>query len=131
MRAGIHCMSVFSSGAIPNADSGRVLSVGSHDGTTTVFECSESLSRIQSGEKQAVQAMFEREQKREKTLEARRKELRAAAARKSALEEEEAAADGKKASGPQPGGPEALKAVEKEFYETVAQEEEKEEKRSA
>ncbi|KAI9223721.1 WD40-repeat-containing domain protein [Blastocladiella britannica] len=55
---------------------GRMIAVASRDGATTLLEVSDALAHIQSGEKAAVSQMFERELKREKTLEAAAREKR-------------------------------------------------------
>jgi len=57
-------------------DAGRVIACGSHSGTTTILELSSGLCTLQKNEKNLVGAMFEREAKREKILEARHRELR-------------------------------------------------------
>ncbi|XP_065676617.1 dynein intermediate chain 3, ciliary-like [Hydra vulgaris] len=57
-------------------DQGRFVTVGSHEGTTTLLELSESLYTLLRHEKNAMGAMFERETKREKILETRHKEMR-------------------------------------------------------
>jgi dynein axonemal intermediate chain 2 len=62
---------------------GRLVAVGSADGTTSILEISDSLALPQPNEKQSLQVMFERETKREKNLEIRynqrRKDARKAA----------------------------------------------------
>jgi dynein intermediate chain 2 len=55
---------------------GRVVAVAARDGSTTLLELSESLTRIQGGEKATFSQMLERETKREKTLEAAAREKR-------------------------------------------------------
>jgi dynein intermediate chain 2 len=57
-------------------DSGRYVAVGSQQGTVTVLELSERLSQLQPNEKQSTSAIFDRQLHREKTLEARNRELR-------------------------------------------------------
>ncbi|EDV28257.1 uncharacterized protein TRIADDRAFT_20628 [Trichoplax adhaerens] len=57
-------------------DHGRLVACGSHSGTTTLLELSEGLCTLQRNEKASVGAMFERETKREKILEARYREMR-------------------------------------------------------
>ncbi|KAI9187997.1 hypothetical protein H9P43_002388 [Blastocladiella emersonii ATCC 22665] len=63
---------------------GRVVAVSARDGSTTLLELSDSLARIQPGEKAAFSQMLEREAKREKALEAaaREKRLKAQAAKR-------------------------------------------------
>merc|ERR1711983_593001 len=52
------------------------MAVGCNNGNTSLLELSDSLSVSNKNEKSAVTAMFERETRREKILEARNKELR-------------------------------------------------------
>eukprot|EP00118_Oscarella_pearsei_P004729 m.20661 g.20661 ORF g.20661 m.20661 type:complete len:748 (+) comp28058_c0_seq1:430-2673(+) len=58
-------------------DNGRMVAVGAHDGTVTLLELSDNLCNLQPNEKASVSAMFERELRREKTLESRYREMRA------------------------------------------------------
>lgn len=57
-------------------DQGRLIACGSHQGTTTLIELSSSLHTLLRHEKSTMNAMFERETKREKILEARHREMR-------------------------------------------------------
>ncbi|XP_041073166.1 dynein intermediate chain 2, axonemal [Carcharodon carcharias] len=57
-------------------DNGRLLACGSFLGTTTLLEFSSGLCTYQKNEKSLANAMFERETKREKILEARQREMR-------------------------------------------------------
>ncbi|NXN14476.1 DNAI2 protein, partial [Indicator maculatus] len=57
-------------------DSGRVIACGSKLGTVTLLEISSGLCTLQRNEKNLATAMFERETKREKILEARHREMR-------------------------------------------------------
>uniref|UniRef100_A0A3P9PQB1 Dynein axonemal intermediate chain 2 n=1 Tax=Poecilia reticulata TaxID=8081 RepID=A0A3P9PQB1_POERE len=57
-------------------DNGQVLACGSHSGDTTLLHISSGLSTLQKNEKSLMAAMFERETKREKILEARQREIR-------------------------------------------------------
>mmetsp|Transcript_22165 Transcript_22165/g.68973 ORF Transcript_22165/g.68973 Transcript_22165/m.68973 type:complete len:575 (-) Transcript_22165:73-1797(-) len=57
-------------------DQGRLMSTGGADGNCTLLELCEGLAVMQPNEKQSINAMFERETKREKNLEARAKELK-------------------------------------------------------
>lgn len=52
-------------------EQGKLVAVGSLDGTTTVLKINESLSEPQPNEKLSMATMFERETKREKNLELR------------------------------------------------------------
>ena len=56
--------------------SGRFVAVGDGEGTTTLLQLSPGLSEMQNQERQTIGAMFEREQKREKMLETRARELK-------------------------------------------------------
>ncbi|RZC38774.1 dynein intermediate chain 3, ciliary [Asbolus verrucosus] len=55
---------------------GRLVAVGNQKGTTYLVEFSENLSMINKNDKMLLTAMFERESKREKILEARNREIR-------------------------------------------------------
>ncbi|CAG9768193.1 unnamed protein product [Ceutorhynchus assimilis] len=57
-------------------DMGRLVAVGNQKGTTYLVEFSENLSVSNKNDKMLLTAMFERESKREKILEARSRELR-------------------------------------------------------
>ncbi|XP_037548701.1 dynein intermediate chain 2, axonemal [Nematolebias whitei] len=57
-------------------DNGRLLACGSLSGEATLLEICSGLSTLQKNEKSLVAAMFERETKREKILEARQREIR-------------------------------------------------------
>uniref|UniRef100_A0A3B3XC03 Dynein, axonemal, intermediate chain 2b n=1 Tax=Poecilia mexicana TaxID=48701 RepID=A0A3B3XC03_9TELE len=57
-------------------DNGQVLACGSHSGEATLLHISSGLSTLQKNEKSLMAAMFERETKREKILEARQREIR-------------------------------------------------------
>jgi len=57
-------------------EQGKLVAAGSHDGTTTLLELSEGLYTMARNEKNLVTAMFERETRREKILDARQKEIR-------------------------------------------------------
>ncbi|CAG9464343.1 unnamed protein product [Pedinophyceae sp. YPF-701] len=95
---------------------GKVLGVGTEDGSIHVLELSDSLVHMQQGEKASIGQTFERETRREKNLEARAKELKVRA-RKAAQKEEE----GELGKIPE----EELLRIEKEFFETVKEQEAK------
>uniref|UniRef100_A0A3P8TLU7 Dynein, axonemal, intermediate chain 2b n=1 Tax=Amphiprion percula TaxID=161767 RepID=A0A3P8TLU7_AMPPE len=57
-------------------DNGRLVACGSQQGETTLLEICSELSTLQKNEKSLLAAMFERETKREKILEARQREIR-------------------------------------------------------
>ncbi|XP_020904970.1 dynein intermediate chain 3, ciliary [Exaiptasia diaphana] len=69
-------------------DHGRLVACGSHSGTVTLLELSDGLSNIQRNEKSSVNAMFERETKREKILETRHREMRLKERSKSSQDKE-------------------------------------------
>lgn len=98
-------------------DSGKLLAIGAVDGSVTLLEMCDGLSTMQPNEKVAVNAMFERETKREKNLEAKAKELRLKAKR------EGGGGDANKGATQLDDSPEAAKAIEKEFYDQVKKEE--------
>lgn len=98
---------------------GRLVAVGSVDGSTTLLQVCNSLSTPQNNEKQSITQMFERENRREKNLEIRamqiRRERKASEASDKAVESENsnrpAVADEEE---------EALLAkVEKDFYASI------------
>ncbi|XP_078101453.1 dynein axonemal intermediate chain 2-like, partial [Sander vitreus] len=57
-------------------DNGRLVACGSQQGGATLLEISSGLSTLQKNDKSLLAAMFERETKREKVLEARQREIR-------------------------------------------------------
>ncbi|TDG95893.1 hypothetical protein EPR50_G00244200 [Perca flavescens] len=57
-------------------DNGRFVACGSQQGGATLLEISSGLSTLQKNDKSLLAAMFERETKREKVLEARQREIR-------------------------------------------------------
>lgn len=57
-------------------DMGRLVAVGNQKGTTYLVEFSENLQMSNKNDKMLLTAMFERESKREKILEARNREIR-------------------------------------------------------
>lgn len=71
-------------------DQGSLVACGSHAGTVTLLELSDGLCNIQRNEKSSVNAMFERETKREKILETRHREMKLKERSKSQQEKEEA-----------------------------------------
>ncbi|TPX42236.1 hypothetical protein SeMB42_g02765 [Synchytrium endobioticum] len=91
---------------------GKMLAVTARDGSTTILELSDGLSKIQNNEKSVFSAMLEREAKREKTLEsaAREKRLKAQAQQKRP-------GSGGARSGP--GMEELVKNAEEEFWKII------------
>jgi len=63
-------------GAANQDHGGRLVAIGDVQGTVSLLEVCDSLTVPQSQEKQAISNMFDREQKQEKNLEAREKDLR-------------------------------------------------------
>jgi dynein intermediate chain 2 len=63
-------------------DHGKLLAAGARDGSTTLIELSDNLSKIQNNEKIIFGQMVERESKREKTLESIARERRIKAQQK-------------------------------------------------
>jgi len=57
-------------------EQGRLVAGGSYNGTVTLLELSDGLCTLQRNEKASMTAMFERETRREKILEARHREMR-------------------------------------------------------
>ncbi|XP_047239768.1 dynein axonemal intermediate chain 2 isoform X5 [Girardinichthys multiradiatus] len=57
-------------------DNGQLVACGSQNGEATLLEICSGLSTLQKNEKSLAAAMFERETKREKILEARQREIR-------------------------------------------------------
>ncbi|XP_065708628.1 dynein axonemal intermediate chain 2 [Patagioenas fasciata] len=94
-------------------DTGRVVACGSKVGTVTLLEISSGLCTLQKNEKNMVNAMFERETKREKILEARHRELRLKERGKP--EGPEAVPERAAVEDPQ----EVLERVRKEFFEEI------------
>ncbi|KAG8468793.1 hypothetical protein KFE25_007311 [Diacronema lutheri] len=103
--------------AVRVQEGGVILATGSVDGSVYLMELCNSLAVQQPQEKQSMQQMLDREFKKEKNLEARAKELAKKAAKESEAQRDPTAL--------QPTD-EALKAVEQEFYDTIAEYEQKE-----
>merc|ERR1719231_991140 len=61
----------------------RLVAVGDVDGTVSLLEVCESLAISQANEKKAIEAMFDREQKQEKNLEIRERDLKRAKAQEA------------------------------------------------
>ncbi|XP_032067934.1 dynein intermediate chain 2, axonemal [Thamnophis elegans] len=95
-------------------DNGRFIGCGSKLGTVTLLEFSSGLCTLQRNEKNLASAMFERETKREKILEARHREMRLKEKTKLEGKDEEAKEDVEEEK-PQ----EVLKRVHKEFFEVI------------
>lgn len=61
----------------------RLVAVGDVEGTVSLLEVCESLAISQANEKKAIEAMFDREQKQEKNLEIRERDLKRAKAQEA------------------------------------------------
>ncbi|XP_028675444.2 dynein axonemal intermediate chain 2-like [Erpetoichthys calabaricus] len=104
-------------------DNGRFLACGSHLGTATLLEISSGLSTLQRNEKALATAMFERETKREKILEARHREMRLKERSRSEQGKEEDAKDGETEENPE----DLVAQAEKTFFEIIEAERRKNE----
>uniref|UniRef100_A0A8B9TXP3 Dynein axonemal intermediate chain 2 n=1 Tax=Anas zonorhyncha TaxID=75864 RepID=A0A8B9TXP3_9AVES len=94
-------------------DNGCIVGCGSKLGTVTLLEISSGLCTLQRNEKNLANAMFERETKREKILEARHREMRLKERARS--EGQDAEAEEILEESPQ----EALDRAQKEFFEVI------------
>lgn len=94
-------------------DAGRLITTGGAEGNATLLELCEGLYSIQQNEKQVIAAMFDRETKRERNLEARAKELKLRQKRQAIKDKEEADA----AAAANEGDAEEIKKIEAEFFE--------------
>ncbi|XP_075135471.1 dynein axonemal intermediate chain 2 [Leptodactylus fuscus] len=104
-------------------DNGRFVACGSKMGLTTLLELSPGLCTIQRNEKNIATAMFERETKREKILEARHREMRLKERSRAEPGKEEEAKDDK----PEDNMEELIAKAEKEFFEIIEAERKKRE----
>ncbi|KAM6951521.1 dynein axonemal intermediate chain 2 [Aplochiton taeniatus] len=105
-------------------DSGRFMVCGSQLGTTTLLEISPGLCTLQRNEKALATAMFERETKREKILEARHREMRL----KERSRSEQSKDDDARGEEGEESVEEIIARTEAEFFETVEFELKKREK---
>mmetsp|Transcript_22273 Transcript_22273/g.48962 ORF Transcript_22273/g.48962 Transcript_22273/m.48962 type:complete len:569 (-) Transcript_22273:238-1944(-) len=90
-------------------ESGKMVAVGAQDGSVTLLDICDGLAQMQTGEKHAISAIFERETRREKNLEARQKELRLKA-KKGAGNTHEVELD---------NNPDTVANIEKEFFDMI------------
>ncbi|XP_070580175.1 dynein intermediate chain 3, ciliary-like [Ptychodera flava] len=106
-------------------DQGRFIASGSQSGTTTLLELSSGLCTMQRNEKGLITAMFEREQRREKILESRHREMRlkqrSTSGQEKAEEEEGGEADEE----------DLVARAEKDFYDVIEAEKKKREDKEA
>ena len=93
---------------------GKMVAIGDKMGDVHILELSESLVTMQMGEKATISALFERETKREKNLEARAREAKARA-RKKAAEAADAGPLGTMTDG-------EILDLEKEFFNSTREE---------
>uniref|UniRef100_A0A8D0HGS3 Dynein intermediate chain 2, axonemal n=1 Tax=Sphenodon punctatus TaxID=8508 RepID=A0A8D0HGS3_SPHPU len=98
-------------------DNGRFIGCGSKLGTVTLLEVSSRLCTLQRNEKNLATAMFERETKREKILEARHREMRLKERTKLEGKEEEP-----KEEAVEEKPEELLERVQKEFFDIIESE---------
>ncbi|XP_060796151.1 dynein axonemal intermediate chain 2 [Neoarius graeffei] len=95
-------------------DNGRFLACGSQLGTATLLELSSGLCTMEKNDRVVATAMFERETKREKILEARQRELRLKErSRSEQSKDEETKEEGEESA------EDLLTQTEREFYEMV------------
>lgn len=95
-------------------DMGCLVACGSHQGTTTLIELSESLYTMLRHEKATMTAMFERETKREKILESRHREMRLKERSKSQQEKEK-----EEVGGGEEEEEDLIGKAEEEFYHSI------------
>ncbi|XP_041664047.1 dynein intermediate chain 2, axonemal [Cheilinus undulatus] len=108
-------------------DNGRLVACGSQGGGATLLEVCPGLSTLQKNEKSLLAAMFERETKREKILEARQREIRLKERSRSEQSRED---DGGREDGED--GPDQLIArAEDDFYSLVEAEQRRRREREA
>ncbi|NWX98550.1 DNAI2 protein, partial [Nothoprocta ornata] len=95
-------------------DNGCVVGCGSKLGTVTLLEISSGLCTLQKNEKTLATAMFERETKREKILEARHREMRLKERARAEGRDEEPREEAEEES-----TPELLERVRSDFLEAI------------
>ncbi|KAF5286702.1 hypothetical protein FQA39_LY16185 [Lamprigera yunnana] len=107
-------------------ENGRLIALGNEKGNTNLVQLSENLSTCSKNDRQLLTAMFERESKREKILEARNRELRLKLKTKSATAIPTGSAQhldkGAKPSQLSLGTDPAVKAAEEEFFQIIENE---------
>uniref|UniRef100_A0A7N6FGR4 Dynein, axonemal, intermediate chain 2b n=2 Tax=Anabas testudineus TaxID=64144 RepID=A0A7N6FGR4_ANATE len=96
-------------------DNGRLVACGSQQGGATLLEMCSGLSTLQKNEKSLLAAMFERETKREKILEARQREIRLKERSRSEQSRED---DGGREDGEE-SPDQLIDRAEKDFYSVV------------
>ncbi|KAL0983885.1 hypothetical protein UPYG_G00134340 [Umbra pygmaea] len=96
-------------------ENGRFLACGSQLGTASLLEISPGLCTIQKNEKALTTAMFERETKREKILEARQREMRLKERSRSEQSKQEDTNEGDR----EESAEDLIIRAETDFYQTV------------
>jgi dynein intermediate chain 2 len=108
--------------------SGKLIALGSMDGSTTVLELSDALSELQREEKSAIGQMLEREQKREKNLEMRVQRKKDTKEQKETKEPSKPKAEGKMRLIVQKEDEvdveKLIKQAEEQFFKTIQQQDE-------
>ncbi|XP_030597803.1 dynein intermediate chain 3, ciliary [Archocentrus centrarchus] len=100
-------------------DNGRLVACGSQLGEATLLEICTRLSTLQKNEKSLLAAMFERETKREKILEARQREIRLKERSRSEQSKEEEAGHEEREEDPE----QLIARAERNFFSLVEMEE--------
>lgn len=106
---------------------GRLMAVGDVQGTVSLLEVCESLADQQPSEKQSINAMFERETKREKNLESREREMRR---QKKQFEDEKKKEGTEKKDGKDEKMEDLLRQVDADFLQMIKEAEDDESKAS-
>uniref|UniRef100_A0A3B4FWB5 Dynein axonemal intermediate chain 2 n=1 Tax=Pundamilia nyererei TaxID=303518 RepID=A0A3B4FWB5_9CICH len=106
-------------------DNGRLVACGSQLGEATLLEICSGLSNLQKNEKSLLAAMFERESKREKILEARQREVRLKERSRSEQSREEEAGREEGEEDPK----QLIARAESDFYSLVEAEVKRREKK--
>ncbi|XP_074647572.1 dynein intermediate chain 3, ciliary-like isoform X2 [Tubulanus polymorphus] len=107
-------------------EQGRLIATGSHTGTTTLLEMSDSLCTLQRNEKNLITAMLERETRREKILDARHRENKLKERAKSGGGEKEHEEEGQEEEGEN-----LVDKAELDFFHMIDQEKKTREKKEA
>merc|ERR1711988_811580 len=106
---------------------GRLMAVGDVQGTVSLLEVCESLADQQPSEKQSINAMFERETKREKNLESREREMKR---QKKQFEDEKKKEGTEKKDGKDEKMEDLLRQVDADFLQMIKEAEDDESKAS-
>ncbi|XP_060933496.1 dynein axonemal intermediate chain 2 [Limanda limanda] len=106
-------------------DNGRLVACGSQQGEATLLEICSGLSTLQKNEKNLLAAMFERETKREKILEARQREIRLKERSRSEQSKEEEAGQEEGEESPD----QLIIRAENDFYSMVEMEQKRRKER--